>query len=43
MENFGYLKQDHRGKVIPTVHTEVGVTFFYDSFDELLSAGWIVD
>ena len=43
MENFGYLKFNHRGKVIPVVHTEVGVSFHYDTFEELISAGWIVD
>jgi hypothetical protein len=43
LENFGYVRQDLRGKAIPRVFTEVGVTFYYDSMDDLLAAGWIID
>lgn len=42
MENFGTLYHLN-GRTIPKVFTEVGVTFCYDSVDELLAAGWIVD
>jgi hypothetical protein len=42
MENFGYVSHYH-GKTIPIVRTEVGVTFCYDSVDDLIAAGWIID
>jgi hypothetical protein len=42
MENFGTLYHLN-GRTIPKVFTEVGVTFCYDSVDELLAAGWIID
>ena len=43
MENFGFIRQTPHGKAIPRVFTEVGVTYCYDSMDELITAGWIVD
>jgi hypothetical protein len=43
MENYGYVIRNNRNRTVPTVHTEVGVTFCYDSIDDLIAAGWIVD
>lgn len=42
MENFGYIREAN-GIALPRVYSEAGTTILYDSMDELIAAGWIVD